>query len=465
MRKTAAHSRLTRREQQHAAQIVRQAFDWSLTLRTLTFGNSRQTASLSHIFGGRITMQLSINRSRFKLDRRFVKFQALLLALIITLTAASLSKADTGTCGGTGVTLPFTDVAGNSFFCQIAAAYFSGLTNGTTPTTYSPSAPVTREQMAAFVSRTLDQSLKRGSRRAALKQLWTSEDYYDLPLTAVGSGPEGVACDGADVWVASTDGNISRVRASDGKRLEVWTGAIGARRVLVAKGRVYVIGHSNGNHKLYRIDPTKPAGAVTPLNVNFGNIPVDIAFDGVQIWITSSYSGVYILSFSAGCNPCVTNVTTGFSNLSGIVYDGANIWVADRGDNQLKKLSASGNVIQSVPVGLFPGNLVCDSTNIWVLRGNNAVTVVRAATGAVVATLTGNGLDGPFDVAFDGERILVTNAGNSGSGHTVSLWKATDLSPLGSFTAGAVGAGVASVCSDGLNFWIALHYDVSIVRF
>ncbi len=47
--------------------------------------------------------------------------------------------ADTGTCGGAMVTLPFTDVAGNIFFCQIAEAYFSGLTNGTTPTTYSPS--------------------------------------------------------------------------------------------------------------------------------------------------------------------------------------------------------------------------------------------------------------------------------------------------------------------------------------
>ncbi|HSE98419.1 MAG TPA: hypothetical protein VLD57_09165 [Blastocatellia bacterium] len=80
-------------------------------------------------------------------------------------------RADTetaGVCGGSTVTIPFTDVApSNIFFCSIASAFFSGLTNGTSATTYSPSQDVPCEQMAAFVSRTLDQSLRRGSRRTA----------------------------------------------------------------------------------------------------------------------------------------------------------------------------------------------------------------------------------------------------------------------------------------------------------
>jgi len=74
-------------------------------------------------------------------------------------------EADTGTCGGATITLPFTDVAAsNIFFCSIAEAFFSGLTNGTSATTYSPDDPVSRQQMAAFTTRTLDQSLKRGQR-------------------------------------------------------------------------------------------------------------------------------------------------------------------------------------------------------------------------------------------------------------------------------------------------------------
>jgi hypothetical protein len=59
-------------------------------------------------------------------------------------------------------TVPFTDVSSNIFFCQIAEAYFSGLTNGTTPTTYSPDDFVRRDQMAAFTTRTQDAALIRG---------------------------------------------------------------------------------------------------------------------------------------------------------------------------------------------------------------------------------------------------------------------------------------------------------------
>src|SRR6185312_14854724 len=88
-----------------------------------------------------------------------------LLVLLITITAVSNNlKADTGTCGGASITLPFTDVpSSNIFFCSIAAAYFTGLTNGTSATTYSPSTSVTRDQMAAFITRTHDSVLRRGS--------------------------------------------------------------------------------------------------------------------------------------------------------------------------------------------------------------------------------------------------------------------------------------------------------------
>src|SRR5688572_27242900 len=109
-----------------------------------------------------------------KPTRSIVVRTALLISLMANLTILSgQMKADTGSCGGVTVTLPFTDVMASGFFCQIAAAYFSGLTNGTTATTFSPKDAVTREQMAAFITRTMDQSLKRGSRRAALDQYWT----------------------------------------------------------------------------------------------------------------------------------------------------------------------------------------------------------------------------------------------------------------------------------------------------
>src|SRR5437870_3912229 len=149
-----------------------------------------------------------------------------LISLIASLTILSSKvQADTGTCGGVTITLPFTDVMASPFFCQIAAAYYSGLTNGTTATTYSPTQTVNREQMAAFISRTLDQSLKRGSKRAASEQWWTPQIAGNLTLTTVGSNPQQVKFDGADLWVAGNSGLVTRVRASDGAVLGTWSGA------------------------------------------------------------------------------------------------------------------------------------------------------------------------------------------------------------------------------------------------
>ena len=86
------------------------------------------------------------------------------------------------------------------------------------------------------------------------------------------------------------------------------------------------------------------------------------------------------------------------------------MWVTDFGAGKLFKLDKNGAIIKSVTVGNSPRYPVFDGTNIWVPnRDSNMVTVIRASTGVVLATLAGNGLANPFQAAFDGERILVTN--------------------------------------------------------
>lgn len=91
---------------------------------------------------------------RFRLRAMF-----LITAMVVLILCSAAMRADIGTCGGASFSLPFNDVqASNVFFCSIAEAYFSGLTNGTTATTYEPAQLVPREQMAAFVTRTMNQS-------------------------------------------------------------------------------------------------------------------------------------------------------------------------------------------------------------------------------------------------------------------------------------------------------------------
>jgi sugar lactone lactonase YvrE len=279
-------------------------------------------------------------------------------------------------------------------------------------------------------------------------------------LTTVGTNPTFVESDGADLWVASiTSGTVSRVRASDGKLLETWTGAIGASGVLVAKGLIFVTGQTNPG-TLYQIDPTQPVGAVTTLTSSLGNFPQGIAFDGARIWTANFGGSVSIVTL----NPLsVSTVAAGFNSPHGVLYDGANMWLTNEGSSpdKLLRLDSSGAILQSVNMGQAPFFPVFDGTNIWVPSVNsNTITVVRASTGAILATLSGNGLNNPFTAAFDGERILVTNFG----GRSVSLWNAADLSPLGSVST-ASGTLPWGACSDGLNFWITLEGTQKLARF
>src|SRR5215510_10572785 len=127
-----------------------------------------------------------------------------------TALAGGAAGALFGACG------PFTDVAADAFCPFVLEIFYLGITTGTTATTYDPASNVSRLQMAAFLSRTVDGVLKRGSRRAALDQFWTPKNADVLGLTTVGSSPRLVASDGADIWVANAvSKSVSRVRARD----------------------------------------------------------------------------------------------------------------------------------------------------------------------------------------------------------------------------------------------------------
>jgi len=380
------------------------------------------------------------------------------MMLILVVTSRRL-QADSGTCGGVTTGLPFTDIAGNAFFCQIAEAFFSGLTNGTTTTTYSPSDNVTREQMSAFITRTQDSALMRGSRRAALNQWETPSALPMTGRTAVGEEPSLVASDGVDIWVAdNVSGDVKRVHASDGSLLGTWTAAH-AFGVLVTRGQIYVTGTTSPG-VLYVIDPGKSPQAATILSSSLGNFPQGIATDGFAIW-TANFTGHSVSRFDPASGS-LSNITTGFSQPVGVLFDGAYIWVTDW-DGTLKKLDTrNGEVLQSVSVGSGPSFPGFDGSNIWVPNsGSQSLTVVRARDGLVLATLTGNGLLTPIQAAFDGQRILVTN----NDGDSVSLWRATDLKPIGSFPAPGAAVAPAGACSDGINFWITLIGADKLARF
>jgi DNA-binding beta-propeller fold protein YncE len=370
-------------------------------------------------------------------------------------------------CGGAIYPFPYTDVSGvGAPFCPgIMEAYVTGVSKGTTPTTFSPNETVSRLQMTTFLQRSLDQGLARTSRRAALNQWWTPQDTNARQTISVGGNGQLCAADGENIWT-STGGNVVQVQGTTGKVLGTWTGATGSQGVLVTAGKVFVAGDTIPG-SLYVIDPTQPPGVATLAASNLGSQPLGIAFDGTNLW-TANFGGSVSIITPAATTPYplgnTTTVTTGFTKLRGILYDGAHIWVTDQGAGKLFKLDTSGNILQTVTVGSVPLFPVFDGTNIWVPNNSsNSITVVQASTGNVVATISAdasNLLSGPFAVSFDGERILVVND----SGSSVTVFKAADLTFIANVTTGALTEPYGA-CSDGVNFWVTIYNTGNLLRF
>ena len=132
--------------------------------------------------------------------------------------------------------VPSVTSAADAFCPLVLEIFYLGITTGTTPSTFDPSGIVSRLQMAAFLSRSVDGVLRRSSRRSALGRFWTPQN--DRPRRHDrGNSALHLAADGADIWVPNTvSGSVSRVRASDGRLLETWSGAGGAAAAVSAAG-------------------------------------------------------------------------------------------------------------------------------------------------------------------------------------------------------------------------------------
>ena len=82
--------------------------------------------------------------------------------------------------------------------------------------------------------------------------------------------------------------------------------------------------------------------------------------------------------------------------------------------------------------------------------GRSRTTEVQARrVGSTVSRVRGS----------DAKLVLITNLTGS-----VSLWKAADLTPLGSFPTGAATVPYGA-CSDGVNVWVTLASTNQLARF
>ena len=235
------------------------------------------------------------------------------------------------------------------------------------------------------------------------------------------------------------------------------SGILSPEQIVIVSGQVHIASfQSPGKIYLAGIENTldQAISEFFPTGPN----PVGITYDGLNLWTANNGTGPGTGSITRVVSS-VTTFTTGLSQPQGILFDGANLWVTDAGDTTLKRMdTTTGAVLQTIPLSGDVQHPVFDGTNLWIpCTTPDKVFVVRAVgglTGTVLVQLTGNGLNSPFQAAFDGERICVTNA----SVQSVSLWKASDLSPITSVNIGSFPSlNPRGVCSDGTTFFVGMR--------
>ena len=258
----------------------------------------------------------------------------------------------------------------------------------------------------------------------------------------VGSSPQALAFDGANIWVTNNSSNtVSVLRASDG--YHVMTPTVGSSPQALAFDGANMWVANSGSHTINVLRASDGSHVMTP---TAGLVPFALAFDGANVWVANLGSdtvsvlrasdGYHVITPTAGSSPCA------------LAFDGANMWVVNNGGNSVSVLRASdGYHVMTPTIGSHPRALAFDGANMWVGDyGGGAVNVLRASDGYRVMTPTVGSF--PTALAFDGANMWVAN---SGSG-TVSVLRASDGYHVMTPTVGSLPVGIAF---DGAFMWVA----------
>jgi len=302
------------------------------------------------------------------------------------------------------------------------------------------------------------------------------------------NAPMGIASDGTYLYVADPTENQIR-------RIEISTGAVttlagtGAQGALDGEGTAATFSSPDGiafvganlyvtevgNNKIRKI--VIATGVVTTLagSGEYGaadgagltatfNHPCGITTDGTNLYVTDVYNykirqiviatGMVSSLTGTANTPSTLGVSDGpgsgatFNGVSGITTDGTNLYVADTGNQKIRKIVIATGVVSSFTGAAsiastagavdgpssgatfnFPRGITTDGTNLYVADTSNfKIRMIVIATG-VVSSFTGTSdtvgtvgaMDGsavsatfaaPFDITSDGTNLYIVDMNN-----------------------------------------------------
>ena len=240
--------------------------------------------------------------------------------------------------------------------------------------------------------------------------------------------PRGITTDGRNLYVADTSNNMIR-------QVVISSGAVSTVAGNTTPGAVDLIGTS--------------ASFSAPHGITTDGTNLYVAYYGNnkirKILISSGAVTTLAGSGAAGSADNATGTSATFQHPYGITTDGINVYVTDYGNNKIRKIviasgavttlagsgmaGADDNVTGTLATFRGPDGITTDGFNLYVAdTGNNTVRKIVIATGAVT-TLAGSALagggatdnsmgtsatfSGPSGITTDGKSLYVTDANNN----------------------------------------------------
>src|SRR5262249_8619847 len=155
--------------------------------------------------------------------------------------------------------------------------------------------------------------------------------------------PSGLAYDGANIWVTSIgEGTVTKLRASDGVILGVYSVGRLPYWALFDGTDIWVSVFGGGF--LVKLDPTDGT-VLSQVPVSFA--PTVMVFDGVRIWASLDVAPGMLAVVRADNGKVESTLQIdSSSNITGLAFDGRNIWASDFGGNVVDVIAAKSRVIR-----------------------------------------------------------------------------------------------------------------------
>ncbi len=295
--------------------------------------------------------------------------------------------------------------------------------------------------------------------------------------------PAGIAFDGNNLWVVadpdddSQNGALYQLDPHSFSVTPVYTVGPEPRGVVFDGAHLWVANSGGRSVSCIPITNTVSVAATVSVTVSpvsetdtaiitrtVGAKPYYLAFDGDYVWVTNRDDNTLSRLSARTCAESDDDIDQKISDPSfnqpfGIAFDGQSMWVANRGGDRVTKIPATDSgpaSFSTFTVGANPSGVAFDGEHVWVaLNGEDKVAKLRASDGKLLGKYDVG--HQPWGVAFDGTNIWVANNADG----SVTKLRASDGTHLGTFDTGSEASLLAF---DGVYIWVTNYGDNSLTR-